>query len=132
MEHHIVSEVRFLTILTLNQNLFTGRSGTRNGGYSSYSLNKVVLFKGLHFVQQQDFLSKGLISLQTIIRSSRPDVHNSQENACDRVSFLIKLQARGRCFPVNFAKFLRTPFLKEYLWWLLLEIATFSFIFQIK
>ena len=41
---------------------------------------------------------------------------NSQENTCARVSFLIKLQAlkKGlwhRCFTVNFAKFLRTPFL---------------------
>ena len=44
---------------------------------------------------------------------------NSQENTRARVSFLIKLQASGllkkrlwhRCFPVNFAKFLRTPFL---------------------
>ena len=45
--------------------------------------------------------------------------------------FLIKLQAWGlqlwqkkrlwlRCFPVNFAKFLRTHFLTEHLWWLLL------------
>ena len=47
---------------------------------------------------------------------------NSQEITCVRVSFLIKLQARPatllkkrlwhRRFPVNFAKFLRTPFLK--------------------
>ena len=28
-----------------------------------------------------------------------------------------------RCFPVNFAKFLRTPFLTEHLWWLLQERA---------
>ena len=37
---------------------------------------------------------------------------NSQENNCARVSFLIKLKKRlwHRCFPVNFAKFLRTPF----------------------
>ena len=27
-----------------------------------------------------------------------------------------------RCFPVNFAKFLRTPFLKEHLRWLLLFV----------
>ena len=52
---------------------------------------------------------------------------NSQENTCVRVSFLIKLQASAlkfwhRCFPVNFAKFLRTPFLKEHHWWLLLKI----------
>ena len=40
---------------------------------------------------------------------------NSQENPCDRVSFLIKLQLNKRlwhrCFPVNIAKFLRTSFL---------------------
>ena len=49
---------------------------------------------------------------------------NSQKNTCVRVTFLIKLQASGltpatllkkslwhRCFPVNFVKFLRTPFL---------------------
>ena len=38
-------------------------------------------------------------------------LQNSQENTCARVSFLIELQAWHRCFPVNFAKFLRTPFL---------------------
>ena len=54
---------------------------------------------------------------------------NSQENTCDRVSLLIKLHRPStllkkrlcyRCFPVNFAKFLRTPFFTEHLWWLLL------------
>ena len=49
---------------------------------------------------------------------------NSQENNCVRVSFLIKLQARGlqlylkkrlwhRSLPVNFAKFVRTPSLQN-------------------
>ena len=40
---------------------------------------------------------------------------NSHENTCVRVSFLIKLQAETwrRCFPVNFAKFLRAPFLQN-------------------
>ena len=37
-------------------------------------------------------------------------LQNSQENTCVRVSFLIKLQAPHRCFPVNFAKIFRTPF----------------------
>ena len=55
----------------------------------------------------------------------------SQENTCARISFLTKLQASPatfikmrfshRCFPVNFVKFLRTPFYKEHLWWLLLK-----------
>ena len=40
--------------------------------------------------------------------------YNSQENTCTRVFFLIKLQASGlRCFPENFAKFLRAPILKN-------------------
>ena len=35
---------------------------------------------------------------------------NSQENTCARLSFLIKKNRLWhRCFPVNFAKFLRTP-----------------------
>ena len=29
--------------------------------------------------------------------------------------------ANHRCFPVNFAKFSRTPFFIEHLWWLLLK-----------
>ena len=52
-------------------------------------------------------------------------LQNSQENTCDRVSFLRRLQTWvlqlrpatllekrfwHRCFPANFAKFLRTPF----------------------
>ena len=60
---------------------------------------------------------------------------NSQENTCASEFFLIKLQVLGlrsatllkrtlwhRCFPVNFAKFLRTPFLTEHLRWLLLVL----------
>ena len=60
---------------------------------------------------------------------------NSQENTCVRVCFLIKLQARPatlfkkrlwhRCFPVNFVKFLRTTFIIEHLWWLLLLLYVF-------
>ena len=49
---------------------------------------------------------------------------NSKENTCARDSFLINLQAKkeslAQVFPVNFAKFLRTHFLTEHLWWLLL------------
>ena len=48
----------------------------------------------------------------------------SQENTCARVSFLmltlistlLKKRLWYRCFSVNFAKFLRTPFLTEHLW----------------
>ena len=36
---------------------------------------------------------------------------------------LLKKSLRHRCFPVNFTKFLRTPFFKEHLRWLFLKIA---------
>ena len=50
-------------------------------------------------------------------------LQNSQESTCARVSFLIKLQLATllkkrpwhKCFPSNFVKFLRTPFLTEHL-----------------
>ena len=45
---------------------------------------------------------------------------NSQESTCVRASFLKR--DSGRCFPVNFANFLRTPFLTEHLRWLLLLV----------
>ena len=40
-----------------------------------------------------------------------------------RCANLFKKRVWHRCFPVNFAKFLRTPFFMEYLWWLLLLIV---------
>ena len=41
-----------------------------------------------------------------------------------RPATLLKKRLWHRCFPVNFAKFLRTPFLTELLRWLLLRVAT--------
>ena len=35
---------------------------------------------------------------------------------------LLKKRTWHRCFPVNFVKFLRTPFLTDHLWWLLLIV----------
>ena len=57
---------------------------------------------------------------------------NFQENICARVSFLIKLRGLRaatllkkklwhKCFPMNFAKYLRTPFFTEHFRWLLLK-----------
>ena len=40
-----------------------------------------------------------------------------------RPATLLKKRLWHRCFPVNFAKFLRIPFLTEYIWWLLLKIV---------
>ena len=35
---------------------------------------------------------------------------------------LLKKRSWHKCFPANFVKFLRTPFLKEHLWWLVLKL----------
>ena len=43
-------------------------------------------------------------------------------NTCARVSFLISCWLWRRCFPVNFAKFLKRLFFMEHLWWLLLNM----------
>ena len=40
-----------------------------------------------------------------------------------RPATLLKKSPWHRCFPVNFAEFLRTPSFTEHLWWLLLSIA---------
>ena len=60
-------------------------------------------------------------------------LQTSQENTCARVFFnkvaglgpvtLLKKRLWHRCIPVNMVKFLRTPFLKEPLPWLLLNFA---------
>ena len=43
---------------------------------------------------------------------------------------LLKKRLWHRCFPVNFAKFLRTPFFTEYLWWLLLNSQQLKFLVE--
>ena len=83
--------------------------------------------------------------VKTMYRSSRPEVffqkgvlkNLAQENAYARASFSWSYMLRPttslkkrltltrcwhRCFPVNFAKFLRTSFLTEHLRWLLLDL----------
>ena len=40
-------------------------------------------------------------------------LQNLQENTCSIVSFLIKRKLWHKCFPLNFAKFLRTLFLQN-------------------
>ena len=42
---------------------------------------------------------------------------------CLRPATLLKKRLWHRCFPVNFVRFLRTPFSIEHLWWLLLRIS---------
>ena len=64
-------------------------------------------------------------------------MQNSQENICAslffnkvtglRPSTLLKKRLQRKCFPVNFAKFTRTTFLKEHLWGLFLTLFRIGF-----
>ena len=84
-----------------------------------------------------------IIVLVGISRSSRPEVFCKKgvlrnftkftgKHLCESLFFnkvaglacnFIKKRLWHRCFPVNFVKFLRTPFFIEHLWWLLLSLC---------
>ena len=46
---------------------------------------------------------------------------------CLRPATLLKKRLQYKGFPVNFAKILRTRFITEHLWWLLLELLNGNF-----
>ena len=54
----------------------------------------------------------------SIFRSSRLEVFHKK--GVLRPATLLKKSLRHRCFPVDFAKFIRTPFFTEHLQWLIL------------
>ena len=77
----------------------------------------------LPFNEHQTLKFKIKIHKNTAIRRQPPEVfnekgflkisQNSLENACARASFLKKRRLWHKFFPVNFAKFLRIPFLQN-------------------
>ena len=58
--------------------------------------------------------------ISTYFRSSRPDLFCKKGVLRKEPATLLKKRLWHRCFPVNFVKFLRTPFYIKHLWWLLL------------
>ena len=90
-------------------------------------------------VQMQDMPLK---ILSKNVKSNRPEVFSKRgvlrnfakfkgKHLCQSLFFikvaglrpatLLKKRIWHRCFPMNFSKFLRIPFLTEHLWWLLLK-----------
>ena len=61
------------------------------------------------------------VKILNFIRSSRPEMF--------RFATSLKKRLWHRCFPVNFVKFIRTPFSIEDLWWLLLDRIIYPILF---
>ena len=98
---------------------------------NSVYLSKIILKKGQFIIIYLQYIIAEAVAQRCFLKKVFLEIsQNSQENTCARVSFLIKLQAAPatllkkrlwhRCFPVSSAKFLRTPFFIEHLWWLCL------------
>ena len=101
--------------------MFISISPYSEASFSIFNIELLVSRTFLHIQKQPlDVFCKKKVFLELS--------QNSQESTCASVSFLIILQALlkkrlwHRCFPVNFAKFLRTPLNAEHLRWLLLHI----------
>ena len=92
----------------------------------------VVLFLHIKFLSEEwVLLHLIVIQIHSLFRKSRPEVfwkmgalRNFAKCTGKRLlpETLLKKRLWYRCFPVNFAKLLRTPFFIEHLWWLLLFI----------
>ena len=75
--------------------------------------------------------SEAVVQMCSIKKVLLEILQNSQGNTCVSLCFnnvaglrsatLSKKRLWQWCFHVNFTKFLRTPFVVEYLWWLLLN-----------
>ena len=61
--------------------------------------------------------SSHILQIRTSVPKDRKRISHQ------RPATLLKKRLWHRRFPVNFPKFLRTPFLTEHLWWLLLDIS---------
>ena len=81
----------------------------------------MIIFQLYYFSQYQvtETATRGVVCKKVFLEISK----NSEENICARVSFfnkvgdlkpaiLFKKRLWHRCFPMNFVKFLRTPFLQ--------------------
>ena len=96
------------------------------------------------FESSPDSCNMVLSSSLPTYRSSRPEVFYkkgvlrnfakfTRKHLCHSLFFnkvaglrpatLLKKRLWHSCFPVNFAKFLRTPFFLEHFWWLLLHMG---------
>ena len=74
-------------------------------------------------LQQRQSISLALFLQYPHSRSSRPELLCKKKVASGLPAILLKKRLWHRCFPMNFAKILRTPFFTWHLQWLLVALA---------
>ena len=86
--------------------------------------HQTFLIERYEVVVQKVSVRKGV--LRNFAKLTGKDLYKSlfyNKVAGEICNFIIK-ETLAQCFPVNFAKFLRTTFYIEHLWWLLLSVFT--------
>ena len=83
-------------------------------------LSNFAKFTGNHLCQSLFFDKVGGLPFQSAISIKLQSKFIETKLLHGRPATLLKNRLRHRCFPVNFAKFLRTPFFIKHLSWLLL------------
>ena len=71
------------------------------------------------------FCKKGVLRNLTKFTEKHQYQSLSLNKVAGQACNFIKKRLSCRCFPVNFVKFLRTPFLIEHLCWMLLQIEVY-------
>ena len=145
------TEVVFIQLLSYN---IVSKQKKKNENENTECHDKFIPFKS-HLNPKHGSLTFLLFGSWSFVRSSHPEVfcekgvlrsfakftgkHLCQSLFFDKVADLrpkacifIKKRPWHRYFYVNFAKFLRTPFLIEHLWWLLLFSIISSCLSRVK
>ena len=124
----------------LNKKLCKKLFGHKN---HHHLLNKYIWYNFFFCLFIKSYLSRATCENASKCRSSRPEAFYKKgifrnfakftgNHLCQSLFFnkvaglrpvtLLKKRLWYMCFPVNFTKFLRTPFFIDHLWWLLLQL----------
>ena len=132
---------------TVNQNEYnTVKNVVANEFTTTLAMNLLIFnsfMTGVHIIKKQVYqwagfciigpsVMKELINLRNkahwwnilVLSKVKTKESSSRDHPVGlRPATLLKKRLWRRCFPVNFAKFLRTSIFIEHLWWLLLHIS---------
>ena len=114
-----------VSIFLIDRKLYINDRCKFNGlPYIKKSCKEDVILSRFRNTRPDVFCKKGVLRNFAKITGKHlcPSVFFNKVAGLRPASFL-KKRLWHRCFPVNFVNFLRTPFLIEHLWWLLLHLS---------